>query len=238
MAGKGSRFVEAGYKKPKPFIEVQNKTLIEIVLGNLSIPDAHFYLLAQKEHLERESLLVNRILSTGRVTFIPIDRVTEGAACTVLYAHRYINNNYPLLIANSDQYIESDINNYISDCIVRKLDGSILTFLDKEKNPKWSFAKLDKFGLVTEVKEKQAISEYATVGIYFFSKGKYFVESALDMIVSNDRVNGEFYTCPVYNYCIKERLKIGIYNIPTDSMHGLGTPSDLNAFISKGICLQ
>ena len=238
MAGRGSRFFDAGYKNPKPFIEINNKTLIEIVLDNLSIVNAHYYLLAQREHLITQSRTIKRISDSFRVTFIPIDKITEGAACTVLHAHRFINNDNPLLLANSDQFIQSDINDYIIDCLSRKLDGSILTFNDKGKNPKWSFAKLDEKGLVVEVKEKQPISENASVGIYYFSKGRYFVESALDMIVANERVNGEFYTCPVYNYCIKNGLKIGIYNIPTEFMHGLGTPDDLNVFLNKGICLR
>ncbi|EAH9624306.1 lipopolysaccharide biosynthesis protein, partial [Campylobacter jejuni] len=109
------------------------------------------------------------------------------------------------------------------------LDGSILTFIDKEKNPKWSFAKLNN-DLVVEIKEKEAISEFATVGIYFFNKGKIFIESAIDMIIENDRVNNEFYTCPVYNYAIKSGAKIGIYNIDFSKMHGIGTPEDLEIF--------
>ena len=97
---------------------------------------------------------------------------------------------------------------------------------------KWSFAKTNSEGLVTEVKEKQAISNQATVGIYLFSAGSYFVNAALDMIINNDRVNNEFYTCPVYNYAIAENKKIGIYTIPTSAMHGIGTPEDLNSYIN------
>ncbi|EAH7076626.1 lipopolysaccharide biosynthesis protein, partial [Campylobacter jejuni] len=141
----------------------------------------------------------------------------------------YINNDTPLMIANSDQIVDVDIADFINDSFKRGLDGSILTFIDKEKNPKWSFAKLNN-DLVVEVKEKEAISEFATVGIYFFNKGKIFVESAIDMIIENDRVNNEFYTCPVYNYAIKSGAKIGIYNINFSKMHGIGIPEDLEIF--------
>ncbi|BDL77480.1 hypothetical protein THJ020_16250 [Campylobacter jejuni] len=147
----------------------------------------------------------------------------------MLYARKYINNDTPLMIANSDQIVDINIADFINDSFKRGLDGSILTFIDKEKNPKWSFAKLNN-DLVVEVKEKEAISEFATVGIYFFNKGKIFVESAIDMIIENDRVNNEFYTCPVYNYAIKSGAKIGIYNIDFSKMHGIGTPEDLEIF--------
>ncbi|MES2823702.1 MAG: glycosyltransferase family 2 protein [Pseudomonadota bacterium] len=236
MAGQGSRFANAGYKTPKPFIEVNGKALIELVLGNLQFKDAKYILLVRSEHLESQKEIVKRIQKNYDVTFIPVNKLTEGAASTVLHAHRLINNETPLLLANSDQYIEANISDYITDCQQRNLDGSILTFVDKYLDPKWSFARINSDNLVVEVKEKSPISEHATVGLYYFSQGKSFVDSALDMIVANERVNGEFYTCPVYNYAIAEGQRIGIYSIEQEHMHGLGTPEDLNEFIKKGLC--
>lgn len=227
MAGLGSRFVEAGYSKPKPFIDVKGIPMIIRVIENLRIENAHYYLIARKEHLLAEAHLVSEIEKKYNVTFIGIDQLTEGTACTVLYARKYINNQLPLLIANSDQIVDIDINEFIEDNFLRNLDGSILTFRDAERNPKWSFAKVDNSGLVLEVKEKQPISDLATVGIYLFSRGADFVNSTIDMIIHNERVNNEFYTCPVYNYLIAEDLKIGVYTIDQCLMHGLGTPSDL-----------
>jgi len=233
MAGEGSRFVEAGYIKPKPFIDVSGKPMIVRVMENLKYPDAKFLLIGRKAHLEQEAKLVKEIEQTYNATFIAIDKLTEGTACTVLFAREYINNSTPLLIANSDQLVDIEVGNYIDDCLKRRLDGSILTFTDHELNPKWSFAKIDANELVTEVQEKKAISEFATVGIYLFTKGSDFVNAAIDMIVNNDRVNNEFYTCPVYNYTIKNKLKIGIYNMDFNQMHGLGTPADLVKYIES-----
>ncbi|AON67567.1 TPA: glycosyltransferase family 2 protein [Campylobacter jejuni] len=229
MTGLGSRFAKAGFDKPKPFIDVLDKPMIVRVLENLKYKDARYILIARKEHLTKEKKLVDEIKNNFNVEFIPIDKLTEGTACTVLYARKYINNDMPLMIANSDQIVDINIADFINDSFKRGLDGSILTFIDKEKNPKWSFAKLNN-DLVVEVKEKEAITEFATVGIYFFNKGKIFVESAIDMIIENDRVNNEFYTCPVYNYAIKSGAKIGIYNIDFSKMHGIGTPEDLEIF--------
>ncbi|HHQ3857023.1 TPA: glycosyltransferase family 2 protein [Campylobacter jejuni] len=229
MAGLGSRFVKAGFDKLKPFIDVLGKPMITRVLENLKYKDAKYILIARKEHLIQEKKLVDEIKNNFNAEFIGIDKLTEGTACTVLYARKYINNDTPLMIANSDQIVDINIADFIDDGLNRSLDGSILTFIDKEKNPKWSFAKLNN-DLVMEVREREAISEFATVGIYFFSKGKIFVESAIDMIIENDRVNNEFYTCPVYNYAIKSGAKIGIYNIDFSKMHGIGTPEDLEIF--------
>ncbi len=233
MAGMGSRFAKEGYAKPKPFIDVAGKPMICRVIDNLYYPNANYYLIARKEHLEAEAALVKEIETNYNAKFIAIDKLTEGTACTVLYAREVINNDMPLLIANSDQIVDCDIKAFIDECLSNKKDGSILTFIDEELNPKWSFARLDENNNVIEVKEKKAISKYATVGIYLFSKGTTFVNGAIDMIINNDRVNNEFYTCPVYNYNIKDGLQISIYNIAETAMHGIGTPEDLNNYLEK-----
>jgi dTDP-glucose pyrophosphorylase len=230
MAGAGSRFVNAGYETPKPFIDVLGKPMIVRVMENLFLPNAKYFLIIRRNHLAAEPELIKMIKEKFNVVFIQIDKLTEGAACTILYARKFINNKFPLLLANSDQIIDIDIRDYISDCNQRNLDGSIMTFVDKSRNIKWSFAKIDENGLVENVKEKVGISDYATVGLYYFNKGSDFVDSAIDMIIDNDRVNGEYYTCPVYNYLIQNGGKIGIYNINFSQMHGLGTPEDLNEF--------
>ena len=233
MAGLGSRFVSAGYKKPKPFIDVDGKPMIVRVLENLKIENAHYILIARKEHIEEEINIVKKILKNFNTTIIEIDYLTEGSACTVIHARKYINSNIPLLIANSDQIIDFDINDFITDASLRRLDGSILTFFDEEKNIKWSFAKVDENNIVTEVREKKPISNFATVGIYYFSKGSDFINGGIDMIVKNERTTNEFYTCPVYNELIKNGSQIGIFNIEFSKMHGIGTPEDLKSFILK-----
>lgn len=231
MAGEGSRFAQAGYNKPKPFVDVEGKPMIVRVLENLSCPDARYILIARKEHMDSEPALVREIEQNYNATFIAIDKLTEGTACTVLYARKHINNQAQLLIANSDQIIDITISDFIDDCRRRGLDGSILTFIDEKSDPKWSFAKLGANQLVTEVQEKKAISKYATVGIYLYRHGSDFVDAAIDMFIERDRVNSEYYTCPTYNYAITSGKRIGIFNIPVGAMHGIGTPEDLQAYL-------
>ncbi len=230
MAGAGSRFAKAGYTKPKPFIDVLGKPMICHVLDNLYMHDAQFILLARREHVEAEQETVKWIEKHYPVQWVLIEKLTEGAACTVLHAHRLINNDRPLLIANSDQIVDMQIVDFIKDSDERKLEGSVLCFEDND--PKWSYAKTDDNGLITEIKEKVVISDHATVGIYYFAKGRIFVENAIDMIVRNERVNNEFYVAPVYNYAIAQGKKFGIYNIDMQKMHGTGTPDDLNNYIA------
>ena len=231
MAGLGSRFSDAGYDKPKPFIDVAGKPMIERVLDNLYSPEVRFILLARKEHVENYSQYIKSIQEKYNASIFPISNLTQGTACTVLLARDHINNDTPMIIANSDQIVDINFHEFIKDAIRRDLDGSILTFSNPEKNPKWSFAKINEHMNVTEVKEKDPISTNATVGIYFFKKGSDFVESAIDMILNQDTVNGEYYTCPVYNYLISKNLVIGIYDIKEQQMHGIGTPKDLDNYL-------
>ncbi|MFL2966465.1 MAG: HAD-IA family hydrolase [Candidatus Thalassarchaeaceae archaeon] len=228
MAGAGSRFSKAGYTFPKPLIEVRGKPMIQVVIENLNI-EANYIFIVQKEHYEKYSLqiLLNLIAPDCRI--VQVEGVTEGAACTTLLAKEIIDNENPLLIANSDQFIDWESNEALYAFSADGIDGGILTF--HSTHPKWSYAKLDDEGFVSEVAEKKPISENATVGIYYWSKGSEYVKYAEEMIADDIRVNNEFYVCPVYNQAIKDGKKIRIKHI--QEMWGLGTPEDLNFFISN-----
>jgi dTDP-glucose pyrophosphorylase len=229
-AGEGRRFREAGFVKPKPFIDVLGKPMICHVLDNLNTDKACFILLIRGEHFDSENKIINDIKKSFNARFIAVDKLTEGAACTVLLARKHIDNDTPLLIANSDQIVDTRITDFISDSDTRGLDGSIMCFEDN--HTKWSYAKTDSGGYVTLVKEKEVISKNATAGLYYFRQGRIFVENAVDMIARNDRVNNEFYAAPVYNYAIKSGKKFGVFLIDKNAMHGLGTPADLMNYIT------
>ncbi len=232
MAGDGSRFAKAGYRLPKPFIDVCGKPMIWRVLENLDHTAFDVVLLARKAHLDAEPELAQALTKDRGVRVVAVDRLTEGSVCTVLLARREIDRDAPLLIANCDQIVDFDCSRFINDCLERKLDGSILVFREPGGNPKWSYARTDDAGMVVEVREKVAISDLATVGIYFFAKAAYFIDAAVDMIARNDRVNNEFYTCPVYNYMIAQGQRVGVYEIEQAAMHGIGVPEDLDAYIT------
>ena len=231
MAGAGSRFIKMGYTFPKPLISVKNlndKPMIQVIVENLNISAEHIFIV-QKEHYEKYNLkqLLNVISPDCKI--IVIDHITEGAACTTLLAKEFINNNESLLIANSDQFVEWDSNEFMYSMMGDKIDGGILTF--NNSHPKWSYVRLDNNGFVTEVKEKEVISNEATVGIYYWSHGSDYVKYAEQMINKNIRVNNEFYVAPVYNEAINDGKKIKIFHI--DKMWGLGTPEDLTYFQDK-----
>ena len=228
MAGAGSRFEEAGYTFPKPLIDVNGKPMIQVVVENINIDAQHIFIV-QESHYEKYNLKETLNLISPNCEIVKVNGITEGAACTTLLAEQYINNDQPLVMANSDQFVEWDSNEFMYSMVADEIDGGILSF--NSTHPKWSFAKLDKDGFVSEVAEKKPISDIATVGIYYWKKGADYVKYAKQMINNNIRVNNEFYVCPVFNEAINDGKKIKTFHI--DKMWGLGTPEDLNIYLKN-----
>lgn len=232
-AGEGRRFIEAGYARPKAFIDVLGRPMIEWVVDNVAVPGARFLIIGRATHLATEAQSVARLAKSHGVQVHALAERTEGTACTILAARDAIPPHLPLLIANSDQLVQGGVQAMLEDAARRQLDGSILVFRD-DGNPKWSFARVNDEGWLEEVAEKRPISPLATVGIYWFARAELFFSAAEAMIAADDRVNGEFYTCPVYNYLRRQTSRIGVYELLATAMHGLGTPEDLQHFVTSG----
>ncbi len=230
MAGEGSRFSKEGYTFPKPLIDVRGKPMIQAVVENLDF-DCEYIFLVRKKHVEMYSGLLDTLdrITNGRFNYVEVDGLTEGAACTALLAEKYIDDDEGLLIANSDQIIEYEAQNFLTLKSLTNVDSMVFTF--NAVHPKWSFVKTNSRGFVTEVAEKRPISNIATCGIYWYRHGSDFVKYAKQMIDKNIRVNNEFYIAPVYNELIGDgKTLIPFY---VHKMWGIGTPEDLKNFLDN-----
>jgi beta-phosphoglucomutase-like phosphatase (HAD superfamily)/dTDP-glucose pyrophosphorylase len=225
MAGNGSRFSKAGYKDPKPLIDVNGKTMIQRVVENIGIPGRYVFIV-QSEHYQKYNLENALTDLVPGCKIVQVDGVTDGAARTALIATEYINNHRPLVIANSDQLLEWDNSEFMSQLLELGSDGNMALFLANED--KWSYAKI-KNNRVVQVAEKVVISNNASTGIYGWAKGSDYVKYAKQMIEKNIRVNNEFYICPVYNEAILDSKRI--LPIFVEKMYGLGTPEDLEKYL-------
>jgi len=239
MAGAGSRFAAVGYKEPKPLIRINGIEMIRVVIGNLRPEMSHrFTFVCQSAHVANYGLRQKLNNWAPGCNVIEVQGLTQGAACTVLAARNDIDNDDMLLVVNSDQYVDANIDDFIRRMKSLTGDGLIMTM--KSSDPKWSYVSIDSQLFVTRVVEKQVISNEATVGIYGFGTGRLFVQAADEMIREDVRVNNEFYVAPVYNSIIKNGGKIGVYNIGSDAsgMYGLGTPEDLELFLKNPIATK
>ncbi|MGL4393717.1 MAG: glycosyltransferase family 2 protein [Brevinema sp.] len=233
MAGDGQRFQSSKWKTLKPFIEWDNKKMIEHVMDNLNYQNnSKFILIMRDEHIKMYENEVLEIQQNYNVEIISISNKTEGPLCSILFAKDLINSDTPLLIANSDQIADCDVNDFINSCLSNGFDGSLLTFEETEKSPRWSFVKTNSQKEVIEVKAKVPFSDEGVVGWYFYKKGSDFIDAAIDLIIHNDRANNEFFQCPTYNYAIKRGGRFTTYMIKETSMHGTGTPDDLEHYLT------
>jgi NDP-sugar pyrophosphorylase family protein len=234
MAGLGSRFAQAGFTDPKPFIPVEGLPMVELVIRNLRPSRPHkFIFICQQAHLERYDFYRRLQMLAPGCEVVGLSGVTQGAACSVLAASRFIDNDQPLMIANSDQWVDADIDDYLETMDRRGLDGMIMTFSSSES--KWSYVLRDEQNRVCKVVEKEVVSSEATVGIYNFRRGDDFCRLAKEMIERDERSMGEFYVAPVYTHLYNEGFtRIDTCQIGT-GMYGLGTPADLATFINSDV---
>lgn len=234
LGGQAQRFQERGYTFPKPLIEIGQQSMIELVLRNLAPPTPYRYtFICRKEHLLEFHLGdMLRLLEPGS-RIIALERETAGALCSVLLAIDELDLEADLLIANGDQYIAEGLAAFYTACRAEGSDGCLLTF--PASHPRWSFVKTAPNGKVTAVAEKRPISKQATAGLYYFRRAGDFVAAAERMLVKGLTTSGQFFVAPVYNEMILEGKQITTSHLEEGTMHSLGTPEDLNAFIEYAL---
>jgi NDP-sugar pyrophosphorylase family protein len=239
MAGLGSRFVEAGYKIPKPILPIGKLKMIEVVLRNLTSANVNKVIIVTKTEIavgaSLDALLAAYPLN---VEIILIDETTDGPASTCMLAIEKLDLDKPLVIANSDQFLDTNMEVEYESWDGTNLGGVIWAMEDD--SPKWSYVRTDLQGLALEVKEKKVISNLATCGVYGYSKARFFVDSYNEMVAAKDLTNNEFYVAPTYNYLIAKGEKIKVRDLgPAGKvMHGLGVPEDYELFLKSEVSLQ
>jgi len=230
MAGAGSRFAEKGYKLPKPLIDVAGEPMIKRCLDSLGMKGQHIFIIRTYENREHYKQLRHVLeQATKEPIIIEIDQLTEGAACTCLLAKEYINNDEPLISVNCDQIMEWDASHFMNHITESDIDGCVVTYdSDSIKN---SYIELDENGLGVRLAEKDPISKHSLTGVHYWTKGRFFVESAESMIEQNIRINNEFYVAPTYNEMIKQGQKVTNYHISKSHFYPVGTPDDLQKYL-------
>jgi NDP-sugar pyrophosphorylase family protein len=224
MAGDGSRFAKTGYTSPKPMIDIDGKPMFVRAVESIGINFDGYVFITKQEHELRDEIL--QYYPTANI--VEISSTTEGAACTVLLADAFVNDDDSVFVTNCDQLIEWDMKKFEEQR--DDADGIIMLFHEPDRNPKWSFAAYEpQSSRIYQVAEKDPISEWATSGHYYWKSWKVFKDSANMMINDNDRVNGEFYLCPVFNHTLRMQNTV-IKGVEVDKMIGLGTPEDLSAW--------
>jgi len=232
-AGAGSRFREVGILTPKPLIPISGIPMIIWVITNFELCDEDkIIIICQKDDNLKANLEDFMHLVPCDIEYVEINGLTDGPATTVSLSIGHLDLERPVIIANSDQYVSEGLPEFINSVRDSMSDGTILTM--EASGNKWSYIGRDSSGKVTEVVEKKEISSEATVGIYAWSTAGKMMESITYLKSINLRVNNEYYVAPTYGYLIKNDLTIGTVTVGKhgEAVHGLGTPNDLDQFLS------
>lgn len=232
-AGLGSRFRAVGEFKPKPLISVFEIPMIIWVLLNFPLkPEDRIFIISQVND-DLPGALVHLIRKLPfEINFIEIDGLTEGPAVTVSLAFDQISDDEGLIVANTDQFVFENLEPFVEKVRNGISDGQILTMVASTNA--WSYVGRDHEGNIDQVREKEEISNEATVGIYGWSRSLYAKAAFKDTFDRNIRTNNEFYVAPTYNFMIKQKQKLETFLIGGHgiAVHGLGIPSDLNDFLN------
>lgn len=232
MAGRGSRFSAQGYTLPKPFIDVAGRMMIDRVLEGVSVLGAAIILVIQKDFISAHGDRLEFLREKYDVSSIAVEQITQGACCTAMVAHRYIDGDDPVLFVDSDNLFPSRvIRAFIADAVKRDLTGSLLTF--PANDPAFSYVKLGEDGYAHETREKTVISNHGICGAYYFSRGADFVDASVRMMIYGDRQKNEYYMSNVYNYLIRDGSKVGIFEILQEDFMCLGTPEQLRRYLEN-----
>ena len=226
MAGNGQRFFDDGYDLPKPLIDIKGKPMFVRVIENLWLGDnIKPWCIVRQDHVN-EYEIDKRILEhypDAHIIIIP--GTTEGAACTVRLATNVLGGE-PMMVANCDQLMLWDPKEFYEKIETNLHPGGLIpVFQPNHNEPKHSYVDVNAYDELLVLKEKEIISNLATVGVYYFGDESKWIKAHEEQMKQNDRTNNEFYLAPTYNY-IKE--SVGIFRV--DKMIGMGTPEELNEF--------
>jgi NDP-sugar pyrophosphorylase family protein len=239
MAGRGTRFLGSRFTAPKPLIRIHDFMMIEHVIANLLTPEVSRIVLVSQRgfELERHLEVFSSRFLNGNLSILEIDFVTNGPAETAFLAGQYLDPHSPLVIANSDQFLDTEISPFYSEVSKHSNQGVVMTMEDD--NPKWSYAKVDSDNCISEIVEKVVISKFATTGVYGFSSTARFMKAFESMKANNDTHAGELFVGPAYNHLPREFGCVSNFSVGVlgDVMYGLGIPSDLEKFISSPVSL-
>ena len=209
ISGHSKFFPEEEYFFPKPLIEISGIPMIELVVNRLrsQFPSSTFIFVIDPSDARSFSLdRTLQILTNNQSIIIEKPGPTSGALCTCLLSVNSLNLSEPLLIVNSDQLIDFDINLAVNTFVDRGASSGVITF--KSVHPRWSYVSSDDQGNVLQACEKRVISRHAIAGCYYFNRASLFIEAAKKVLIKDACVNGQFFISSSLNELILEDCKV------------------------------
>lgn len=231
MAGISAFYPESNRNFSKAFTEVLGYPMIQKVIENLSSiqQEKRFIFVINSTDIKKYRLdNVLKMLTNNQCEIVIQTGVTRGAVCSLLLAIDHINHENPILISNADQIIDYDFNLILKELSSKNVDGGVVTF--DSVHPQWSYARVNDARTVTEIAEKTPISRNAIAGLYYFSRGKDFIDSAKNSIIKDRSYNGLYYTSTVLNEMILKNKNIISCQILPSQYHSFYLPEKIQEY--------
>ncbi len=234
MSGFGERFRRAGFKVPKPLIEVEGKPIIAHVIGMFP-GEKDFIFICNNDHLKNEEYQMEAILRkycpTGRIVGIPSHKL--GPINAVKQIEGMIDLSKPVIVNYCDFSCYWDWENFKSFVTETNCDGAIPAYKGFHPHSLGStnYAYLlENNGVVLDIQEKQPytdnrMEEFASSGTYYFSSGLEMLESFNETMSNNVNVGGEYYVSLAYKSILAQNKSVLVY--PLQHFMQWGTPEDL-----------
>lgn len=232
MAGRGSRFYDAGYEVPKYEIMAHGRSLFDwsmLSLKNFLTPDSRVIFVCLNENKSSDFVVrQSKELGLTDVHIVELKEVTDGQATSAYLSCELWNPEWPLLIYNIDTYVRP---NALNPADIRLgSDGWVPCFQIPGEH--WSFVKLGDDGWAVDLAEKQRISDYASIGLYWFNRASRYVDLYDRFFIgSKNLVRGEKYIAPLYRQLLVEGGKVSLSDLRLSDVHVLGTPAELDQFL-------
>lgn len=234
MAGEGKRFQNAGYKTPKPLIDIDGKMMIQRTLDSLPRVDKVIYVLREQSKSQLEPILLN---SERESEIVSVDFLTTGQTSTTLLGLSDAESHRPLLISSCDNSMSWDRNNFDELINDPTTDMVCWTFSEQpcidEKPQSWGYVKTDNKGLIRGVSVKKPMTdspfhEHCIIGTFWFRSVKLFKDLAESQREQKLTVNGEYYIDSLIEIAIKEGYRVR--NFMVQRYISWGRPEDLDDF--------
>jgi dTDP-glucose pyrophosphorylase len=231
LGGKSLFFDDPEYPYPKPFIEINGRPMIDLVLAQFGRirHDKKFIFVIKQEDCEKHHLdSALKLLTAGRCEIVLLRGDTKGAVCSALMAIDHINNDDGLIIANGDSIVNISFDDVISEFERRESDAGVVCF--ESIHPKFSYVRLDHNNKIIETAEKNPISKNAIAGFYYFRRGRDFVRTAMLSIEKDSHVDGNFFIAPTFNELVLENKNLDIIKISDRQYHQFYSPQKIREY--------
>jgi NDP-sugar pyrophosphorylase family protein len=218
MSGIGNRFIKAGYKVPKPLIEIGGKTIIEHVC-NLFPGEEKFTFICNAQHLAETNMreILKRIKPHAEIVEIPNHKL--GPVYAVSQVFSTIQDAEEVIVNYCDFGTFWDYQDFLKHTRLRNADGAIPSY--KGFHPhmlgstNYAFMR-DQNQWMLEIKEKEPFTdnrqkEYASNGTYYFKKGAYVKKFFRELMEKENHLNGEFYVSLVYNLLVNTSSNLFLF---------------------------